>query len=84
MLIDVDLVFLSDIPLPEKVKYTKTVQLLECLNQVNVQFRNSNDTAKLWLTYMEMMEDLMMFIGSIRLSNMEGYYHILCKMMPTR
>ena len=31
---------------------------------------------------MEMIEDLMMFIGSIRLSNMEGYYHILCKMIP--
>ena len=27
-------------------------------------------------------EDLMMFIGSIRLSNMEGYYHILCRMIP--
>ena len=24
----------------------------------------------------------MMFIGSIRLSNMEGYNHILCKMIP--
>ena len=64
-----------------KLKVTKTVHLLECLNQVKVQFRNSNDTAKLWLTYMEMIEDLMMFIGSIRLSN-EGYYHILCKMIP--
>ena len=41
-----------------------------------------NDTAKLWLSYMIMVENLMMFIGSIRLSNIEGFYYTLGKMIP--
>ena len=40
-------VFSYDIPVSEKRKSIKTVQLLECLNQVKATVRNSNDTAKL-------------------------------------